>query len=400
MSGWRGNFAHLWTVQLISSLGWTVAQPFLPLYVQELGVSGVREAALWAGLLGFVGGLGMALASPVWGVVADRYGRKLMVQRATFGGGIAQALMGLASSAPQLVALRGVQGMLGGTVPAIMALAAAIVPQSSLGFALGALQTAVSLGTAAGPLLGGWLANAVGYRPTFYATGMILFVAWLVTVIGVRDRFMPPPRGERPRRIWSELRSVVSIPNMAGLLVVVAAARGAHFATIIAIPLVLQEMAGGDPRVSGQSGVVLGLAAVVMAIAAMVWGRLGDRLGQARVLLAALGMAAVVILPQVLVQRPWQLALGQMAFAAGLAGTLPSSNALIGMIGPRGREGAVYGASGTALAVGSALGPALAGAIMGSLGTRAIFGCLGAALGALFVMLRVSGVAARVQGGG
>jgi MFS family permease len=156
----------------------------------------------------------------------------------------------------------------------------------------------------------------------------------------------------------------------------------------IAIPLILQEMAGGSLDVSGITGTVIGLTALGMAVGATFWGRLGDRVGQPRILVICLVLSALLIIPQTYVQQPWQLAVGQVAYSFTLAGLLPASSALIGIIGPRGRHGVVYGASGTALAMGNALGPTLAALLIGLLGTRAMFAGVGVILFALHLMLR------------
>jgi MFS family permease len=152
---------------------------------------------------------------------------------------------------------------------------------------------------------------------------------------------------------------------------------------------VLQEMAGGSLDVSGEAGTVVGLTALAMAAGALLWGRLGDRIGQRQVLLLCLIFAIVSIVPQALITTPWQLGAGQMVFTFVLAGLLPSSTALIGIVGPRGRQGVVYGASGTALALGNALGPTLAAVLIGLFGTRALFVGVGVVLLLVFVVMRV-----------
>lgn len=388
MRNWRVDFATLWTVQFVAAAGFSVAGPFVPLYIQELGVHGVREAALWSGLMGAIGGISLAVASPIWGMIADRHGRKMMVERATIGASIFQAAMGLVTNVQQLVVLRGLQSMVSGVQSAVMALAATIIPQARLGFAMGTLQTATALGSTIGPVVGGLLAAAVGYRPTFFLTGLILFLSGLLCFVAVHEQFLPPPADAKQQHAVAGFSDVLKVPGMAGLLLIVAFSRAAASAMAIAIPLVLQDMAGGSLEVSGATGTVIGLTALAMAVGAMFWGRLGDRFGQPRVLVVCLVLSAVFIVPQTFVQAAWQLAVGQMAYSFALAGLLPTSTALIGIIGPKGRHGVVYGASGTALALGNALGPSLAAVLIGVLGTRAMFAGVGVILFALHLVLR------------
>jgi DHA1 family multidrug resistance protein-like MFS transporter len=175
---------------------------------------------------------------------------------------------------------------------------------------------------------------------------------------------------------------------MGALLLVVTISRAAANGLAIAIPLILQEMAGGSRDVSGTAGTVVGLTALAMAMGALTWGRLGDNIGQPRVLMLCLILSALLIVPQALVVAPWQLAAGQMAFSFTLAGLLPTATALVGIIGPPGRQGVTYGASGTALALGNAVGPTLAAALIGAFGTRSMFIGVGVLLFVLHVLLR------------
>jgi MFS transporter, DHA1 family, multidrug resistance protein len=384
---WRLDFFTLWIVQFVASAGFMVAGPFVPLYIQELGASGVREAAVWTGIMGALGGITMAISSPIWGAVADRYGRKPMVARATMGAAVFQASLGLAANVPQLIFFRTLQSLVSGVQAACMALAATVVPTASLGLALGALQTASALGSTVGPFVGGWMAAGLGFRPTFFVTGALLFLAGLLTLVAVHEDFVPPAETGERQRVMAGFSDVWRVPHMPGLMVTVAIARAGGSAMTIAIPLVLQEMAGGDPDVSASAGTVIGLTALAMAAGAILWGRLGDKIGQRPVLLVCLVLSAILIVPQALVHSPLQLAVGQMLFTAALAGLLPSATALIGITGPKGRQGVTYGASGTALAIGNALGPTLAATLIGAFGTRALFVGVGVVLFALFAAM-------------
>lgn len=388
LRNWRIDFFALWAVQFAAAAGFMVANPFVPLYIQELGVSGVREAAVWSGVMGATGGITLALASPFWGAIADRHGRKLMLERAAVGAAIFQAGMGLAGNVWHLVAMRTLQSVVSGVQSAAMALAACIVPRQALGSALGALQMAAALGSTVGPFVGGWMAAHFGYRPTFFATGAFLLVAGLLAYAVIHEDFTPGDAGpERPRAV-AGFSDVLRVTGMPSLLLVITVARAASAAMAIAVPLILQEMAGGSLEVSGQAGLVAGLSAAAMALGAFTWGRLGDRLGQERVLLLCLVLSIITVIPQFFVQSPWHLAVGQMMCTLMLAGMLPASAALIGLVGPPRRQGVVYGAGGSALALGNAVGPTLAAILIGVFGTRTLFLGVGLLLIGLYVVVQ------------
>jgi DHA1 family multidrug resistance protein-like MFS transporter len=125
--------------------------------------------------------LGMVIVSPLWGFLADRVGRKPMIERALFGGSIVVCLMASAVNIYQLLFLRLLQGSLTGTVAACTALISASSPSKKMGFSLGLLQTGVFLGSFLGPLLGGISADIFGFRNSFRITAALLFISgWLI----------------------------------------------------------------------------------------------------------------------------------------------------------------------------------------------------------------------------
>ena len=117
------------------------------------------------------------VATPVWGVLGDRHGRKLMVVRASLGLAIATLLMGFATTVPQLFFLRLAQGAVSGFIAAALALMASSAPRERMGYALGDARTAIPAGTILGPLIGGTLADLIGYRQIFFVTAALNFAA-------------------------------------------------------------------------------------------------------------------------------------------------------------------------------------------------------------------------------
>jgi len=168
----------MFAAQLLSIIGFAFALPFIPFYIRELGVTDERLVPVWAGIIAAASSLVMAFFSPLWGWLADRYGRKIMVERAMFGGAVLTFAMGLVTDVWQLLFLRLLSGATTGTIAASIALVSTVVPPKRLGYSLGIMQVAVFLGMTLGPWIGGLLADAVGYRYTFMAGGgkWILYV--------------------------------------------------------------------------------------------------------------------------------------------------------------------------------------------------------------------------------
>jgi MFS family permease len=132
--------------------------------------------------------------APIWGSLADRYGRRVMLIRATLAGSVIAFLMGLAASPQQLVLLRILQGGLCGTVAAAVTLVSTSTPDENLGTALGVMQTSQFVGQAMGPVIGGVLADAFGYRAVFPISSLLMAISLLLVVFLVREKFEAPAR--------------------------------------------------------------------------------------------------------------------------------------------------------------------------------------------------------------
>ena len=160
--GWQRTLYIIFFVQLVTAVGFSSIFPFLPLYIKELGATTSLSVELLAALVFSAQAFTMMLTSPIWGSLADRYGRKLMVARSTFGGALIILLMAFVTSAEQLVVLRAIQGLITGTLAASSALVVAAVPRERTGYAMGLLQVSLGVGLGVGPLIGGLAADTCG----------------------------------------------------------------------------------------------------------------------------------------------------------------------------------------------------------------------------------------------
>jgi DHA1 family multidrug resistance protein-like MFS transporter len=394
MQTWQRNLYTLLVAELVAVAGFTVVIPFLPYYVQELGVTELEQVEFWSGLLFASHAMAMAILSPIWGSVADRYGRKLMVERAMFSGAVVMGAMGFVQNVQQLVVLRTLQGCLTGTIAAATTLVASSVPRQRSGHVLGLLQMVVYSGASAGPLLGGLVADRFGYRAAFVVTGALLFLAGIMVAVFVHEEFDPPNRaaGSRKGDFWLGVRAVFRSRE---LLVVLGIELMMRLGTRImgpVLPLFVQTLAPGEARIASLVGLITGMGAATSAIGAILLGRASDRLGYRTVLLACALGAALVYMPQFFVTTPIQLLILQAMAGAAMGGGLATIGALLANLSPEGRQGAVYGLDWSAAAAANGLGPVTGVAVSVRLGLRASFlfaaGIYG--LAALIVMAAVS----------
>jgi DHA1 family multidrug resistance protein-like MFS transporter len=372
---WKRNLYVIWAAELAAIAGFSVVMPFLPFYVQELGVTGDGQVELWSGVLFAAQAVTMTIFAPIWGSVADRYGRKLMVQRAMFGGALVISLMGFVQNVWQLAALRSVQGMLTGTVPAATTLVASSAPRERSGYAVGLLQMAVWSGASVGPLLGGYVADTWGYRAAFWVTGALLFIAGLTVWRFVEEDFTPPDPAENKEEesIWYGLRLVVHERALLSLFSIRVVVRLAVRILGPILPLFVQSLVPPTARVASVTGLIAGTGAATSAVGAVTIGRASDRLGYRRVLIACTFLCGVLYIPQFFVTDPWQLLIFQGLVGLVMSGVFASISALLAHLAPEGHQGAVYGADSSAVSVANAIGPMLGASVAAAFGLRVPF---------------------------
>lgn len=373
--GWRRNFYTLWAAELTAIIGFQAMQPFLPYYIQEFDVEDLTEALVWAGRMGTSAGLAMAVSAPIWGTLADRHGRKPMVVRSMLGGGLCVVLMAYVPSVEWLLLARVLQGVLAGTVTACLTLVSTSTPRSHLAFALGLMQGAFMLGASVGPLIGGPMIEAFGYRNCFLVSGGLVVLAGLCVQLRVREDFSRSRSLESSSRYRLPGRDMVRLLSMRPFLVLVATVTSMSFAfgfIMPVVPLFLQRLAEGRDILS-LAGLIFGLAGLVGAVSSAVMGRFSDRLGPRRVLVGGLWSAGVLYLGQGFSTTVW--ALGMLVILNGVAtgSVRPVANAVLTRIIDEEDRGKAFGVMSSMAALGWALGP-LAGSYLGAeLGFRSVF---------------------------
>jgi len=394
---WRVTLAIVCFAQLFTSTGFSLIFPFLPLYVKDLGSSLGMSVELASGLVFSLTGITMMIASPMWGAVADRVGRKPMVLRATIGGTLLLFLMGCVQSVEQLLVLRALQGAITGTVAANNALIAAVVPRKRMGFAMGTLQVALWGGVALGPLMGGILADAFGFAMPFFVTAAMLALSSLLIGFGVHEDFhaLAPSATKRPSlwQQWSHVLSAQGVPTalsmrfMAGL--------GRTMLVPIAPLFVLALLPPDADHTSTYTGLATSLASASATISGVILGRYGDKVGHAGILAASALFTAICYLPQVIVQDYGHFLVLQVLAGIGIGGVLSSLSALLAQYTQPGEEGAVYGLDNAMVSGSQAVAPLVGSFVALGFGLRGTFGLtallfLGAALFAYKRLLSVA----------
>lgn len=367
---WRRNLWVCLFGSFSTVVSLTLLLPFLPLYVQQLGVSNPAAVVQWSGIAFGATFFSAAIVSPFWGHLADRYGRKLMLLRASLGMAVAMSMIGLAGNIWQLVALRLFAGLLGGYASAAVVLIATQTPKDRSGWALGTLASGVMAGNLVGPLIGGVLPSLIGIRNTFFCAGVLIFVAFLATAALVREAPKAPQARGAVKGNWSAIpdrRPIVAM-LLTGMLLMVA-----NLSIEPIISVYVSELVTHPDQVTFTSGLVMSATALGSILSASRLGKLADRVGHWRVLTVCLLVAGVLILPQAVVTASWQLIALRFLVGLSLGGLLPCVAAVIRHNVPDGIAGRTLGYSVSAQFAGQVVGPLLGGFVGGNLGLRAVF---------------------------
>jgi DHA1 family multidrug resistance protein-like MFS transporter len=303
-----------------------------------------------------------------------------MVLRAAFGGGIIIGMMGLSQNIWQFMTLRLMQGAMTGVVAAASALAISFVPRARMGFALGMIQMASFAGNAVGPSLGGISADHFGYRYSFVVSGALFFIAGALTLVFVREHFIPPPVDSTRPGLGGIFRDIRDQGRDRQLLLMMLVLFSATFGVNVVQPMLPLFVQSLDPQISvaTATGLIFTVAGVVAAISAVVWGRVGDRIGYRRLLIGMSLGAGLIYIPQALVTSVAQLVALRGLLGIFDGGLLPSANALIASSRPGSPDGhtshgTTYGLMNLANGMGFALGPLAGGLIAATLGLRNVF---------------------------
>ncbi len=371
---WQRTLWAMVGIQFVMTMAFSMLSPIMPLFLPVLGVKSASAVAMWAGVLAGVTSFVAAFASPLWGRLADRHGRKLMLLRSSLAVGLFAGLMGAAGNVWQVFAFRALMGVFAGFSSTAIALVASQAPEERLGFALGWLSTGQLVGSLVGPLLGGALADATGsYRIPFYCTAATILVSTGFVWFGVRERFAAAPQARGRRAVLNSLIAVARSPGLMALFFVLLMAQFGVRTVQPVVTLFVKQLLGDQPNLATLSGIAFSITGLSNVVAAPFLGNKSDKIGYRRVLLIALLGATLTTLPQAFAGS--YLTFTALRFALGLfiGGILPTANALVGRLVPRSQRGTVYGITASAMFLGNSLGPLSGGAVAAVFGLRWVF---------------------------
>lgn len=401
MELWKRNLYILWFTQILSLSGFGFGLPFIPFYMQELGVTDPEQLQLLVGINAALPAVLMGIMALVWGRLSDQFGRKPMVLRALFSGFLIIGGMGLAQNVETILVLRAAQGLLTGTMTAATTLVAAGTPRKRLAFALGFISSSNFIGFSFGPFLGGFAAEFFGYRTSFFIGGSILLVAFVLVLFFIKEPSRDAEEIDEKGAIGGDTNEgrnggeeEFSLKNIfrGSLLLILLLVFLMRFIRSFAqpfFPLYVQEILGRLEGASMNTGIITGLAGLATALAGITLGRLGDKFDKMRLISIYLILGAMVALPLFYTRSLIFFAVFLIATRYFLGGVEPLLLSVLGVNTPPEKRGIVFGIQTFAGSMGWFFAPMVGSSISIGLGIRYVFlfHCLGIAFAFLVIFL-------------
>jgi len=383
---WRRTLVFLWMAQVFSIIGFGFALPFAPYYVQELGITDPSKVRIWYGLFLSITGLPLAIATPFWGILSDKVGRKPMSLRASIAGALILGSMGFARSANSLLILRVFQGFFTGTVTANLTLIVTQSPEDRIGLSIGVMNSAVFAGNTIGPLLGGLFADKFGYRYGYFISGISLFLSFCITLLFVNENFEKGKSDSSARALKDALKTMFNDRRIIKILSLIFVFAVATVLLRPLYPLLVQELLPSGEGLALYAGIVNSARGIATVLAGLIIGVIVDRYKNIPIGAVIASLAALTLVPLVFVDSILKLIVFVFIAAFLMGGINPVLNTYLSRFVPNKKRGAAYGIAGSSKALGWAAGGVSGGFLSAQYGLRNVF-IFGAAFFAFIAMI-------------
>lgn len=375
MQNWKRIVYTMAAIQIGTGISIIGVVAFIPLFLtSELGVTDPGEAAFWAGLISGVTPFFVAIAAPFWSMQADRRGPRFALSMILFILGVVIALMYFTRSPVELLILRMIQGMSGGFVAVGMSLVMNVTPKKQLTWAMGVFQASMVMGIMFGPLVGGMIADTLGYRMPF-----VIFCALSFFCLAAVRLMVPKQIGQEPareRESFAKQLSYFMKNPVVRLMVMLQFLCNCGMTGIGPIlPLYIKEMMGGGDAMAVATivGIIIFIAGATSVTSSLNVSRLAKRVSMPRILIIASLVTGVNFILQYLMPEVWTLGFmrGLTGFSLGMI--MPLANTILASAVPAEKRTMVVGFSTSFALMGNVAGPMASGAIAMQWGYGMVF---------------------------
>ncbi len=364
----------MWFANFFIASSMTMILPFIALYIETLGNFTDAYVQTWSGLVFAITFVTAFIVAPIWGRIGDKYGRKNILIISSSGLALSVLLMGFATTVWQLFLLRLFMGLFTGFIPMSQALISTQTPKKTAGKILGTLQTAGVSGSLLGPLIGGVLADSIGYSATFQLVSISIFISAIIVKFGIKEMQLKITSHADGKMYSTKevLQHIISHPVLLVVMLTSTLVQVAHFSIQPIISLYVIEI-NGPEQISFYAGLTFSAAGLGSLLFVKPWGKFGDRFGHANMLVILLILAAIAYFPGAFVTNIWQLVGLRFVVGSAIGGILLSRIAYIRNEAPLSMQGEVIGYNTSLQFLGNIIGPSLGGILSALFGFSSIF---------------------------
>lgn len=368
---WKRNLYIAWAGCFFTGASFSLVMPFIPVYIEQLGAPASR-VEFYSGLAISLTALASAMIAPLWGSLADRKGRKLMMVRAAAGMTMTMGALAFVPNVFWLLVMRFMTGVLSGYVPNATAMIASQAPPEKNGWAIGTLATGTVAGSLIAPMIGGYMAEHFGMENVFLITGGVLLITTILTIFFVQEDFTPV-----------EKKDVISTKELLGKIKNPTILYGLFTTTLILqlgmtsispiLTLYIRELGGNVSNILFVSGMIVSVSGVSAFVSSPILGKVGDRFGNQNVLLGGLILFLMCILPMAFVQTPFQLGVCRFLMGFSTGALMPSINSIISKLTPKEGVSRIFSYNQMCQNFGQVLGPIVGSTIASGFGYSSVF---------------------------
>ena len=372
-TGWKRIVYLMCAIQVGAGIAMIGVMAFLPLFLGEIGVTDAGEAAFWAGLISGVTPFMIALSAPFWSIQADRRGPKLVMSIVLAAVTLTAFLCAVSTSPWQVFIFRLLQGLVGGFVPIGLSVIASVSPEEETSRTLGYFQAAMVSGIMFGPLVGGLVADTLGYRMPFVFFGVLSLLCLICLRLFMPEIHRKGASGEKSST-WQELKYFAAIPRVRLMV-------GIQFLCNFGItgigpilPLYIKDMLGGGLEIIATIvGIIIFLAGGASALCSLSTGAVTARVSLPRLLTAATVFVGLTFIMQYMMTNVWGLGFFRAVTGIGMGFIMPVANTLIAQAVPSEKRSIVFGVVSSVVLMGNVAGPVCSGALAMVCGYAAVF---------------------------
>ena len=368
----KRNFIIIWICSFLVAGTTTMIMPFLSLYIDTFGDHSPAYVQRWSGLIFGATFITAFIMSPIWGRIADKHGFKPILLINGFGIATAIFLMGFVQSVETFFLLRLVMGVVTGFIPTSLAFISSQTAKKEAGKMLGTLQMGSVSGMLFGPVVGGLLADAFGFKYTFIITSVSITIAAIIVLFGINEQ----ARVKSARAIAYSRKAILSgifrHRLMFNVMVVTTIIQIGNFSIQPLLSLYVAELTDAKD-IAFLAGITFSAAGLGNLLFARRWGQLGDDIGYEKVLSILLVLSFIFVIPQAFVTELWQLIICRLLFGIAVGGMIPITTALVRREAPIDIQGEMMGYNTSFRFLGNIIGPMFGGIISGFIGISSVF---------------------------